>query len=211
MRNHLRRLLTATVLLCAPSASGQQAPIGGHQGGRASDTGFGGTVGATGQVAASVPLDLPPSRAGLPIPVAVVHVGGGRVGAAGAGWTVPLWYVERSVPGPASFAHRKPAWQGSATTPAPPTRGDQVFLAIGGSPQLMLAVGDGSWRAPVDGQDMRLIKPVAAGLGGRLAGALSSAPCLTLSTKARSTACGSWIASKIAIGAALRGASTMRW
>jgi RHS repeat-associated protein len=41
----------------------------------------------------TVPLPVRAERTGLPVPVSVVFAGGGRVGAAGVGWTVPLSYV----------------------------------------------------------------------------------------------------------------------
>jgi hypothetical protein len=56
---------------------------------RESDTGFTGSTNASGGVGASMPLDLPPARGGLPIPLEISY-GGNRIGAAGLGWSVPL-------------------------------------------------------------------------------------------------------------------------
>lgn len=77
--------------------------MGDHTGGRASDTGHQGEVNATGGYSTSVPLDLPPTRRGLSIPLSVV-AGGRQVGAAGTGWDIPLSYVRVD----ASIAKRKP-------------------------------------------------------------------------------------------------------
>ena len=70
------------VLLTPLTAAAQLAPTGGHYAARASDTGFAGAVNPSGGYGASVPLDLPTARGGLPVPVQIVY-GGHRVGAAG--------------------------------------------------------------------------------------------------------------------------------
>src|SRR5882672_11498479 len=81
--------------LSAPgSAAAQLAPTGGHYAARASDTGYEGMVNSLGGYQASVPLDLPASRGGLPVPVQIVY-GVRGVGAAGIGWDVPLSYIRR--------------------------------------------------------------------------------------------------------------------
>jgi RHS repeat-associated protein len=92
------------VLLMTMTAEAQLAPTGAHYAGRAADTGFA-TVSSSGGYAASVPLDLPAERGGLPVPVQIVHTGQ-AVGAAGAGWDVPISFVRRDT----SFAHRRPAY-----------------------------------------------------------------------------------------------------
>ena len=85
-------------------AFAQLAPSGEHYAGRPSDTGFGGSdVGATGNLPADVPLKFPVAHGGLSIPVEVRYSANG-VGAAGAGWDIPLSYVEST----GSFAHRRP-------------------------------------------------------------------------------------------------------
>jgi hypothetical protein len=71
-----RRLISSLCLAMAASfaaapAEAQLAPTGGHYGGRPSDTGHGGFVNSTGGYAASIPLDLPSARNGLPVPVQV--------------------------------------------------------------------------------------------------------------------------------------------
>ena len=81
----------------------QLAPTGGHYAARASDTGFAGEVNSQGGYGASVPLDLPAVRGGLPLPVGIVS-GGHTTGAAGLGWDVPLSFVRRD----ATLAHRRP-------------------------------------------------------------------------------------------------------
>ena len=70
----LARSLAAILglVVAVPSvALAQMAPAGtgDHYAARASDTGFAGEVNSTGGYAASVPLDLPGARGGLPVPV----------------------------------------------------------------------------------------------------------------------------------------------
>src|SRR4051812_21275532 len=84
-------------------SSAQLAPTGTHYAGRASDTGFTGPNGRGGY-SASVPLDLPPARGGLPVPVQIVS-GSHGFGAAGVGWDVPLSFVYVDN----SYTHRRPA------------------------------------------------------------------------------------------------------
>src|SRR5690349_18047117 len=85
-------------------AYAQLAPTDDHYAGRPSDTGFGGTlVNATGGFATAVPLELPPARGGVQIPLQITY-GGGDVGAAGLGWDLPLSYVQFD----RTFAHRRP-------------------------------------------------------------------------------------------------------
>jgi hypothetical protein len=76
------------------AAEAQLAPTGGHYGGRPSDTGFTGPVNATGGFSASVPIDLPVARGGLPVPFEISY-GARGVGAAGLGWEIPLSYLRR--------------------------------------------------------------------------------------------------------------------
>jgi hypothetical protein len=124
MSTVVKRLCFALVCVLAAQASAQLAPTGAHYAGRASDTGYGGTfVGATRIFAASVPLQLPSSRGGLPIPLQIVH-GGRGVGAAGLGWDVPLSYITRD----RSFAYRRPA-SSPGVLPVPRER---VFLSLAG-------------------------------------------------------------------------------
>ena len=121
----LRCLVLGLVVLMAPRpAAAQLAPTGGHYAGRASDTGYEpGTVNMSGGYAASVPLDLPAARGGLPVPLQIVS-GARGVGAAGVGWDVPLSYVRRDM----SFAGRRPA-MGSDRTPL---GREQVSLSLQG-------------------------------------------------------------------------------
>src|SRR4051812_43524910 len=81
------------VALMPRTAEAQLAPTGGHYGDRASDTGFdAGGPSSTGGYSASIPLNMPAPRGGLPLPVAVVS-GARGYGAAGMGWDVPLYSV----------------------------------------------------------------------------------------------------------------------
>lgn len=99
-------VLGLVVSMVPREAAAQFAPSGAHYAGRPSDTGYGGTfVNATGVYAASVSLDLPAERAGLPVPLQIVY-GGRGVGAAGLGWDIPLSYIKRD----RTLAHRRPAY-----------------------------------------------------------------------------------------------------
>ena len=79
------------IFLWPDTVDAQLAPTGAHYAGRPTDTGHAGPT-DSGGYAASVPLDLPSSRGGLPIPVQIVS-GTKGVGAAGLGWDVPLSFV----------------------------------------------------------------------------------------------------------------------
>src|SRR5687767_14850323 len=87
-------MFALTISLTARPAAAQLAPTGGHYASQPSDTGFAGAVNSSGGYGASIPLDLPGARGGLPVPVSIVY-GGRGVGAAGLGWDVPLSYVIR--------------------------------------------------------------------------------------------------------------------
>jgi len=115
------------VTFCAASSTtAQLAPTGDHYAARASDTGFMGVVNGSGGYSTSVPLDLPPARGGLPIPLSVVY-GARGVGAAGLGWDVPLSYVRVDT----SFAHRRPALDKTGTMSLPFAR-TQVSVSLAG-------------------------------------------------------------------------------
>src|SRR6266436_2656924 len=109
-------LIALFPMVVAP-AFGQLAPTGEHYAGRASDTGFtGGLVNQTGTYAATVPLDLPAARGGLPVPLQIVY-GAHGAGAAGLGWDIPLSYIQRD----RTFAHRRPL-SAPGTLPVPRER-----------------------------------------------------------------------------------------
>src|SRR5262245_14830358 len=101
----LSSLIGATISILLPlQAAAQLAPVmGAHYAARASDTGFSGSVNSQGGYGASVPLDLPPAKGGLPVPLSVVY-GGRQFGAAGLGWDVPLSYIYHSK----TIAHHRP-------------------------------------------------------------------------------------------------------
>jgi hypothetical protein len=106
------------------TSSAQLAPTGGHYAGRPSDTGFEpGAVNASGGFTATVPIDLPGARGGLPIPLQIIS-GARGVGAAGLGWDIPLSYVRRDT----TYQHRRPAI-GNDT---PPRGRERVFLSLQG-------------------------------------------------------------------------------
>jgi RHS repeat-associated protein len=108
--------LTALLQIIVAPAFGQLAPTGEHYAGRASDTGYTGAPNKTGTYAATIPLDLPPARGGLPVPLQIVY-GSHGAGAAGLGWDIPLSYVQRD----RTFAHRRPL-SASGALPVPPER-----------------------------------------------------------------------------------------
>jgi RHS repeat-associated protein len=119
-------LATTALLAATPPADAQLAPTGSHYGGRPSDTGRTGFVNSTGGYAASLPLDLPAARNGLPVPVQVSYSEHG-VGTAGLGWDVPLSYIRRDV----TFAHRRPAGS-PGMAGLPPVAREQVSLVLEG-------------------------------------------------------------------------------
>ena len=96
-----------------------------------------------GGYGASVPLDLPPVRGDLPLPLQVVY-GGRQVGAAGLGWDVPLSYIFRS----ATIGHRrpKPAPFFSVTVPIPMDPPEEYILMLGGERvDLVRNAADTAW------------------------------------------------------------------
>src|SRR5689334_1644895 len=95
-------LVSLAMGLAARPASAQLATAGGHDGGSLATGGFSGLTNSGGYSAA-VPLDLPPARGGLSIPVQIIYTERG-VGAAGLGWDVPLSFIRRDT----TFAHRRP-------------------------------------------------------------------------------------------------------
>ncbi len=105
---HRLRLLSGIVCLAlaAGIAHAQVSPVGGHHAGPGLTPGGGG-----GDLAVAVEMDLPTPRGDLPVPLGIVHTGGTRVGAAGAGWDMPLSFVSVSD----SVSRRKPAWETGPT------------------------------------------------------------------------------------------------
>jgi RHS repeat-associated protein len=126
--------LSMAGLMTVP-AFAQLAPTGGHYAGRSSDTGYGGTVAnATGTFSATVPLDLPPTRGGLPIPLQIVY-GARGVGAVGSGWDIPLSYIQHDK----TFAHRRPdSWPSTLPNPR-----ERTFLSLFGQRVELLSQSDG--------------------------------------------------------------------
>jgi RHS repeat-associated protein len=165
------------VLSMLPSGvAAQMAPTGSHYAGRASDTGHAaGSVGATGTHATSIPLDLPPDGAGLPLPLQIVHSGGG-VGAAGLGWEIPLSYVRSE----RTFAHRRPAF-GESVLPAPRQRTQlsllgqnidlvrtgQTWVARSGTLALTARESGNSWLVyDGEGRTFTFVRPPNIGTAG---------------------------------------------
>jgi hypothetical protein len=141
MSASLKIALSLLAITIATNASGQLAPTGEHYAGRPTDTGYGGTfVSATGTVAESVPLDLPPARGELPIPFQVAYTVHG-VGAAGLGWDVPLSYITVD----RSFARSRPSSQPNV----PPVSRERVRVSLNGKPMELVRKG-GDWIARSD-------------------------------------------------------------
>jgi hypothetical protein len=164
----------------------QLAPTGGHYAGRPSDTGYEpGMVNASGGYAASVPLDLPAARGGLPVPLQIAY-GARGVGAAGLGWDVPLSHVRRDT----SFAGRRPAL-GDNTAPKGReqvsltlqgrqldlVRKGQVWVSRHDGPEITLREQNGTW-VLFDGQGRTYVfiePPALAGAGLWLLDSVSGA------------------------------------
>jgi RHS repeat-associated protein len=127
-------LTTASALADGPYVS---APTGAHEAGRASDTGHGGVL-PSGGYATSLPLDLPPPRGGLPLPIAI-QSGSRGVGAAGLGWDVPLSYVHRSE----TVSRRRPQFRPAEAVKSRET----VTVSLAGSVLEMIPSGAGTWVA----------------------------------------------------------------
>src|SRR6202451_3674409 len=130
-RSCLSLLLIFTALSSIiPQVFAQLAPTGEHYAGRPTDTGYGGAAGdATGSLPASIALDFPPARGGLPIPLQIVYTPH-RVGAAGLGWDIPFSYLQQD----STFAHRRPA---SAADVAPVPRQRTILSLFGQSTDLL--------------------------------------------------------------------------
>src|ERR1043165_6811563 len=166
-------VLVATGLYARPAAA-QLAPTGGDYADQPSDTGFSGGVDSSGGYSASVPLDVPGARGGLPIPVSIVY-GGGGVGAAGLGWDVPLSYIIRDN----TIARRRP----KVTDTGSPQAREAMSLVLEGrsmdlvrsgsdwvprrnAPDMLVRQqGDGNW-VVYDGQGRTYSFTVAATTGG---------------------------------------------
>jgi hypothetical protein len=73
-RSVLATLFGLAVSFVMVQAYAQLAPTGGHYAARPSDTGFAGAVNSSGGYNASVPLDLPQARGGMPVPISSMVV-----------------------------------------------------------------------------------------------------------------------------------------
>src|ERR1041385_2662792 len=122
-------------------AWGQAAPSGSHGAAKATDTGFAAQVNSTGGFSAAVPLDLPPAKRGLPVPVSVVY-GGRAAGAAGMGWDIPISYIIRDT----TYAHRLPWYDDTVTNftrgTTVPRGVEQLILVMNGQPTRLMRKGD---------------------------------------------------------------------
>lgn len=127
----------------------QLAPTGGHYAARASDTGFAGAVNSQGGYGASVPLDLPAVRGGLPLLVGIVS-GGHTTGAAGLGWDMPLSFVRRDT----TVAHRRPI----NSPDLPPQIGEQISVVIEGQRTDLVQTGDTVWVPRRNGPQLEVHK-----------------------------------------------------
>lgn len=139
-------LVLAVVMVAGGAAHAQVAPTGAHYGARASDTGYGSTT-PSGGYAASIPLELPTPRGGIPVPL---QIGYGRrgVGAAGAGWDIPLTYVQRTD----SLAHRRPR-----SFPAnEPLQGFERLVLVMDGREISMVEANGAWVAHQDAPQLAL-------------------------------------------------------
>ncbi|WP_338869532.1 RHS repeat-associated core domain-containing protein [Myxococcus stipitatus] len=151
----LNRGMVLLLACCLPwPVFAQLAPVmGTHYAAQASDTGFAGSTNAVGAYDASIPLSLPESRGGLPIPVQVMY-GGNQVGAAGLGWDVPLSTIVRSK----SLAYRRPKPGTFPAPDAPPSSAplplpESLTLTLGGGRTDLLLNAEGTaWVAREDAQ-----------------------------------------------------------
>ncbi|HMG22977.1 MAG TPA: hypothetical protein VK607_16695, partial [Kofleriaceae bacterium] len=101
---------------------------------------------SSGGYQASVPLDLPGARGGLPVPVRIVYTERG-VGAAGLGWDVPLSYVRRDT----TFARRRPV----GTAGVAPQGREQLSVVLDGR-RIDLVQTATAWVARRDAPDIEL-------------------------------------------------------
>jgi len=172
-----RRYLAVIALFAAIAslANGQLAPTGDHYAGRPTDTGYGGTaVDAAGNLPTNIPLDLPPARGGISVPLQIAY-GPHRVGAVGLGWDIPLSYLQQT----STLAHRRPA-SAADVLPTPRVRttlsllgesadlvqqGD-IWVARVGTLELIVRQGGSSWFA-YDGQGRIYTFESPAGLANR--------------------------------------------
>lgn len=139
-----RWCLLLGVLLGAHARVGhaQYAPTGTHYAGRASDTGHT-APGASGAYAASVPIEFPAARGGVPIPFSITY-GGRGVGAAGFNWNLSVSFVRRDL----SWAYRRPdrAFSGR----------EQIVLSLGGESIPFTKGSATSWFARRDATTLEL-------------------------------------------------------
>lgn len=91
-------------------------------------------VSPLGHYSTSVPLDLPPPRGDLPVPLALRYNGDRVVGEPGLGWSIPFFYVRQ----PATVSGLKPKNQMSGLPEAGAEPAQRTYLDLGGGPMLML-------------------------------------------------------------------------
>ncbi|HUQ97820.1 MAG TPA: hypothetical protein VM166_00105 [Gemmatimonadaceae bacterium] len=124
-------IVLAALIVGSPAiAQAQVSPQGAHHTSVGGGAGLSSPLSPTGGFAASVPLDLPSPRGGLPVPLSIVYNGSTRAGAAGVGWDVPLSYVSRSR---GAFKRKPSTADGSAA--------ERIYVSLGGAPQLMVPHG----------------------------------------------------------------------
>src|SRR3569623_1513749 len=129
----LTTALAGLALLLSSVANAQVAPTGSHYAMRPSDTDHDGVgPNASGGFSPSLPLDLPPARGGLPVPLEVIS-GTRGFGAAGLGWDIPLAYVLVDH----SIAHRRPAYDPTHAM----TAREHISVALPGRHADMIPVG----------------------------------------------------------------------
>jgi hypothetical protein len=103
-------------------------------------------VNSSGGYHASVPLDLPGARGGLPVPVQIVY-GEHGFGAAGLGWDVPLSYIHDDT----TFAKRRP----KASPGVAPQAREQLSVTLDGR-RIDLVRTATAWVARRDASDIEV-------------------------------------------------------
>ena len=133
-------MVLGAVLAAPPAWAQLSLPPAGPSGG-----GFAGAN--SGGYGASVPLDFPAARGGLPVPVQITYSEHG-VGAAGRGWDVPLSYIRRDN----TVVHRRPV----GTANVAPAPREQVSLTLDGRSMDLLPLTTGDWIARNDDAQLQV-------------------------------------------------------
>ncbi|HTK16588.1 MAG TPA: VCBS repeat-containing protein, partial [Acidimicrobiia bacterium] len=160
--------LVGALLFSTATARAQSpvAPMGAQNVALGPGTGVTAPVSPTGGVAASVPLSLPAARGGVPVPLSIIYTGSARVGAAGAGWDIPLSYVRVS----SSATRRKPSVSSSSDLQG--VVGEQITVTLGGATTIMVPRSGSDVWIPAVGSEYEELAAVPQGWELRTASGL---------------------------------------